>query len=264
MVKGDASISILSVGLVIVGAVIIYAIFHPVLKPQLEEYTKTDIYVMKNAIDSSKLYLQTSLDYSVYQAMYDVAKNGGLGKSAANQWDSVLGENEFVSNVKAEILKNMNSYTSKGYMFLDLPLVYLPEYEEKNNELSESDSDVKILLSGTKLRITKKDEQEVIVLESSSDMEKVYEIDLFGMYRKAKDVFGPVKSTSCDVVGDQTKEEDGFEINQKVLSKSGSGPTCRADVKVSITEENPKEFPVFNGTGVSFEPVTFEYLVGIT
>lgn len=261
MVKKGMSVNILSVGLVIVGAVIIYAIFHPVLQTHLEEYTKTDIYVMKNAIDSSKLYLQTSLDYSVYQAMYDIAKNGGLS-GTGNKWDNSLDENNFVSNVKAEILKNLNSYTSKGYMFLDLSLVYLPNYEGKNTELSELDSKVKISLTGGNIRISKKDEQEIITLESSSDMERAYEIDFFGMFRKARNVFGPVRSTFCDVVGNQIKKEDGFVINQTVLSKSGSGPNCRATVKVSI-EDSTRTFPVFNGTDISFEHISFEYLVEI-
>ena len=231
------SINILSTGLVVVAVVVLYAILHPASQPHLEEYTKTDIYMMNNAIDSSKLYLRASFDYSVHQAVYDIAKNGGLSRTVKNQWDRVLEESEFVSNVKKEILKNMNSYTAKGYRFLDMPsLVRLPKYGDKNIELTESDEGTRISLTGWNLEVSKRDEQEVIILESSSGMENLYEIDLFGMYKKAKQFYGQVNK-SCDAVVNETKNEGGFEIEIEVLDKVSAGSTCRATAGAQKTAQ---------------------------
>lgn len=269
MVKKGFAINIMSAGLIVLGGIIMYAIFHPVSQPHLQEYTKTDIYMMKNAIDSSKLYLHASFEYSVYQGVYDTAKNGGFNKTVINRWEKVLEEGEFVSNVKTEILKNMDSYTYTDYRFLDLHSVRLPQYKEKDIELAESDGGIGVYFSGGVISVSKRDEQEVIVLESSLSMGKIYEIDLFGMYDKARQFYNQVRNScesfsDADVGKERETHEGDFEITQKVLSLDKTATSCKGEVRVSITEEDPREFPVFNGTDVSFEPVSFEFLVEIT
>jgi hypothetical protein len=389
MVKG-MTINILSAGLVILAVVVIYAFAHPLTQPHAAEYARTDIYVMKNAIDASKTYLEASLDYSVYQAMYDIAKRGGASDAAsmntyANKLEpavtcqktgqrmggedevigcvpkefscaeddgevgytnegyevgllqfllktlkynvaadckfgkgtlaalkdfqkisgiqetgfagsetadklkaafsaltydncgdyfygcsnrlsaylsSTLSEEDIKNNLKAEILKNVNSYTSAGYMFLDLPVVYLPTYKGQDVALSEAGKGMKISLAGDNLRISKKDEEEVIYLESPSSMEKIYDTDMLGMFRKAKSVLDYLNGKGCEQITEETKTEDGFKIEIKIMTKTTS-PSCRATIKVSVTQENAKKFPVFNGIGASFEPVSFEFIVSV-
>ena len=376
---------ILSIGVILVAAVALYLIFNPGSRPHSAEYAKTDIYVMKNAIDSSKAYMRASLDYSVYQALYDVSKKGGLSDSQSAQvftnklepiiscaktekrlgeteriigcvpgklgcsssdgkeayinegydvglfqfllknlgynvaadckfgknsmenlkefqkaknlqesgfldattvnklresfaydncgdyfygcsnsfsvfWSTAPKEDEVKNAVKKEIVKNINLYTAKGYTFIDVALVYLPAYSEDKSTFSQEDKVVKVSLSGDNIKVSKKDEYEAIYLESSSEMENIYGIDFFGMYRKAISIFSYVKGKGCDAIANEEKTEDGFKIMIKVIDKKTS-PKCSAETKVSVTEENPKKYPVFNGLGVSFEPIVFEFLV---
>ncbi len=268
MVKKGTVINILNMGLVFIEVLLIYAVLHPFSQPPLEEYARTDIYMMKNAMDSSELYMKSAFDFSVYQAIYDIAKNGGLNRTSTNRWDKVLEEGDFVPNVKAEITRNFNSYTSKGYKFLDLPsLVGLPKYDEKEIGLAESDGGIRISLAEGTVSIHKRDEEEVIFLESPFSVEKVYGIDLFGMYEKARQFYNQVRN-SCESFSKEGEEretpEGDFEIKQKVLSLDKTATGCKAEVRISITEKDPEEFPVFNGTDVSFEPVSFEFLVETT
>lgn len=386
MVKKGMQINILSAGLVILVAVVTYALFHPLSQPHAAEYAKTDIYVMKNAIDSSKAYLQASLDFSVYQAFYDVAKKGGLGDAAGTTysnrldpaipcqktdqriggsdevigcipgkfgctnsdgeigytnegyeigllqlllknlkysitvdckfgtetlgrlkefqksssiaetgfvdsdtvsklrgrfaydncgdyfygcsnsfvaaWSGGLGEETLKNNLKAEIVKNMNSYTSGEYRFLDLPLVSLPQYKAQDVQLNETPEGVMVSLSGDSIRISKRDDRkETIELESPSSLGRVYGINVLGMYRKSKSVADYVNSKGCSQIGSEDKTEDGFKI--KITVTRTTSPACRATAKVSVTESDQKKFPVFTGTAVSFEPVAFEFLVNV-
>lgn len=265
MVKG-MTINILSAGLIIVAAVIIYSVFNPTSYPHLEEYTKTDIYTMKNAIDSSRIYLETAVDYSVYQAVYDIAKNGGFGNDSGNDWTGFLEEGEFITNTKNEILTNINAYTGKGYRFIDFPsVVGLPKYDVKDFELEKSGQGVRISLSGSNIKLSKRGEEEVISLEASSSIENLYDIDLFGLYSQARISYNKV-GTGCDVLteGDEiTTTEAGFRITQNVLSKTGSGLTCIANVKVSITSENPKQYHVMDGKA-SLKPITFEFIAQVS
>lgn len=382
------TINILSAGLVLMAAIVIYAFFHPFSQPHAVQYAKTDIYVMKNAIDSSKAYLEASLDFSVYQAFYDVAKRGGLGDTVSTTtysnrleptvgcaktdqrigssedevigcipgkfgctesegeigytnegyevgllqlllkslkysitvdckfgkgtlsalkefqkksgiaesgfvdsetvnklraaftydncgdyfygcsnrylsfWNADITEESLKNNLKTAIVKNINSYTSGGYRFLDLPMVYLPTYTEQNVVLTETIKGAAVSLSEGNIKISKSNEKEEVVdLESPSPTGKMYNIDIFGMFRKAKIVADYVNGRGCNQIADETKTEDGFKINITVVNKA-TNPSCKATVKISVTQDNPKKFPVFNGAGVSFEPVSFEFLVG--
>ncbi|MCX6818237.1 MAG: peptidoglycan-binding domain-containing protein [Candidatus Aenigmarchaeota archaeon] len=381
------TINILSVGLIILVSVILYAFLNPLSQPHSSEYAKTDIYVMKNALDSSKVYLRASFDYAVYQALYDVSRKGGFsdaqsqsayanalapviscqktdkrigepekiigcvpgeygcpdsdgkdayinegyqvgllqfllkdlkyeltvdckfGKGSLEKlkefqkdkgltesgflddatteklkesfaydncgdyfygctnsfsavWSTELAEDQFKSNIKNEIVKNMNSYTSKGYVFLDLPITGLPQYKTDKITISESGTGLKVSLSGDNIKISKKDEYEVIDIASSSDMEKIYDIDAFGIYRKAKSVYNDIKSKGCDAAKDETKTEGGFKTEVKIVSKT-TNPECSAKVRVSVVEENPKKVPVFNGRSVSFEPVNMILMLNL-
>ena len=379
------TINILSVGLVILASLILYAFLNPLSQPHSSEYAKTEIYVMKNALDSSEAYLRASFDYAVYQALYDVARKGGFsdaqsqtgyannlapviscqktdkiigdpekiigcipgkygcsdsdgkgayinegyqvglmqfllknlnydvtvdckfGKGSLEKlkefqkskgldesgflddatigklkesfaydncgdyfygctnsfsaiWSSDIPEDQFKSNIKNEIVKNMNSYTSNGYVFLDLPLIGLPQYKSDKITISEFGYGVKVSLKGDNVRISKKDEYEIISLESSSDMEKIYDINIMNTIRKAKVVYNDIISSGCNGVKDEAKTDNGFKIEIKVSNKKTT-PACTASVKVSVTEENPKKLPVFNGTSVAFEPIAVVFMV---
>lgn len=388
MAMKGMTMSILGMGLLIIAGIIIYVFFHPLSTPNSAEYAKTDIYVMTNAVDSAKVYMEASLDYSVYQAMYDVAKRGGLGDATnvatlANALEPTVGcakteqrigaeelfgcvpgkfscgseegaaqnTNEgygigllqfllkkldykvatvdckfgiatfrdlkefqknngleetglvdqptvdklreafaydncgdffygcsnsfsvyldipvsgesFESALKTELLKDINAYTSKDYMFLDLPLVTLPRYTEENMELVDEVDGVKVSLSEKNLKITKRDDEgETVYLESPFSVTKIYDIDIFGIYEKAKEELEYVKGKGCEDIAAEKKSEEGFNTAISVVTKT-FGPPCEATVKVSVIEADSREFPVFDGAEASFEPVAFEFLVKV-
>lgn len=385
------SVNILSAGLVILGLEIMVLILNPIQIPHSATYAKTDIYVMKNALDASGVYLETALDYSAYQAMYDVAKRSGLKETSGSQtvannlapslpttqscatsdkrigetdevigcvpgkfgcsesegkeayinegyqvgllqfllkhlgysmavdcqfgktslekmkqfqksnvleesgaadseavkkltelfaydncgdyfsgcsnrvsvfWDGTLNEDGLKSALEAEITKNLNMYTAKDYMFLDLPLVHLPQYEEKNTIVTEGPKGVKVSVAGGKLSMSKRDDYEIISVKAPSSMDRFYEVDFFGMQRKAQYIYKNIKLKPCSEVSDESIEEDGFKIDIKIQSQKLE-PECQKDIRVSITEENPKKFPVFNGREASLEPISFEFLLNV-
>jgi N-acetylmuramoyl-L-alanine amidase len=386
MVKG-MTINILSVGLVLIVAIVLYAFFHPLSQPSAAEYARTDMYVMKNAIDSAKAYMDASMDFAVFQAAYDVGKHGGTtdaanSKTYANNllpavscaktddrinsgdaigcipgeyscpsdegedgytnegyhvgllqfllnklgygpaqadckfgkatltalwafqnksgieetgfadvptlaklraafaydncgdyfngcsnkflsvWNSAATEETLKANLKAEILKDVNKYTSDDYAFLDLPLVSLPRFQDKGVAVSESGNGLLVSLSGDALRISKKDDKgETIALESPSNYGKTYAIRLLAMFRAAKSEAESLAGIECGKITDEQKTQDGFTIDIKVLSRTAD--PCKASVKVSVTDASSKKLPVFNGTAYSFEPVRFELVVGI-
>jgi len=59
-------------------------VYYTLVRPKTVEFFLFDIYVTKNGMDLANLYLQNSLDYSVYQAMFDTGMRGGWKEIPAN------------------------------------------------------------------------------------------------------------------------------------------------------------------------------------
>jgi len=79
-----------------------------------------DLYAMENALDGAKLYMETALQYSTYQALFDYGKEE---KSDDNT-------GKLSAAVSEKTGQNLNRYTTDSYTFLSQNYkVALPKYE---------------------------------------------------------------------------------------------------------------------------------------
>jgi len=101
---------------------------------------KIHIYSMDNALDAAKVYMNTGLRYSVYQACYDNLARAGWPDLADVPVDErvVIGDKsygqirsstDFRIGLIETIQQNVNTYSSLGYSFFDMYEVELPSYD---------------------------------------------------------------------------------------------------------------------------------------
>ena len=247
------------------------------------EYFLSDIYVARNGINLANLYLENSLDFSVYQAMYDNGRRGGWKEIPAGSkhdenlsyWEETGGvitpsKEDLNNSLRSAITENLNKYVSGGYTFLSKYYI-LPEFKPDQITISEPGDATKVSASSDRNIlfhdvIQHETGEERISIESTPKLGNTYTFDYFDLYEKSSGIFRKVKSTSCDVLneGDErTTTEGDYKYTQRVLSKASSASTCIAEVRVNVTGADPKKFPVFNGTDVSFEPVSMVFVVKI-
>ncbi len=79
----------------VVGQVVYYMLY----RETTVEFFLFDIYVVKNGMNLANLYLENSLDYSVYQAMYDNAMRGG--------WKDVPTTSQYAENLNCNYNCNL-------------------------------------------------------------------------------------------------------------------------------------------------------------
>lgn len=248
----------LTILLVVVVVIIVVSLqFHwsESIERKAELGFEEDLYVISNSLKLGKLYLETSMDYSVYQAMYDAGKNGGWD---IKRGDLNLNRDVLESALKTKISENLKKYAEKGYNFLG-KIIRLPAYEESGMVIEElADGGLNVTAKGEgnvyfEEITTVSMERKSIKLEVSSNLERIYDSKFFPLHDKSVEVLNGI--TDCN---DGKRIEGDYEV---VLEADKDVKPCIVNVSVTDISE---EFPVFNGTDVSFEPVTFEYLVGIT
>ncbi len=215
---------------------------------------KEDLYVIRNSLKLSKVYLDTSLDYSMYQGMYDVGKNGGWETKKNNLNDN---KDEVKNALKKRISANLKNYVERDYNFLG-EIIRLPPFNENKITIEElSNGNLNVSTEGERNiyfeeKTTIPTEKKSIRLELSSKLNKVYDFKFFSLHDKAVEVSKGI--TDCD---DKEETSGNYKI---VLNANNDAKPC--NVTVSVTDTS-KEFPVFNSAEVSFEPITFEYSVEI-
>ncbi len=125
-----------------------------------------DLYAMINALDSGKLYLDTALKYSAYQAAYDY---GLEEKQDANP-------SSIAVKISEKIKDNLNKYTRDKYKFLsDKYEVDLPSYTRVDSELSKTGSVITGLIlqaqPSANLKIERQQKDETAELEKSGKLD---------------------------------------------------------------------------------------------
>jgi hypothetical protein len=106
--------------------------------PSKSEFiVKTDVYMMSSALDAAGSYMSAGLQFSDYQACYDMLKNGGNAKlddtdsisSGGKTYGLVGTKDTFTTGLKAAILDYVNTYAAMGYKFFTKYYVYIPKYK---------------------------------------------------------------------------------------------------------------------------------------
>jgi len=197
---------------------------------------QSNIYSMSHALDAAHEYREASLDYSVYQACYDILKNGGMWYIDTDEGEQgyaylpELGSEEFYSELTSAAEENFDAYNSIGYRFLDdntvvLPsseIVLLPSVIGFNAEVS---SPAKLMIS----RLA--DSGEVSKLLSTSDFSKEYPIQCFQLYQVATGLNPGLVSPLTQVLSQAKQEIEEAE------EKCATNEECSGILEQKLTEK---------------------------
>ena len=262
--KGQALI-IAAIFIVLILIILWSAVNIPALKTnQIEKDVKvrSEMHIMGNALDAAKLYMETSLEYSIYQACYDNLGKGGWdsipsGKSYQGyaSWDFSDPHPdiyEFKAGLENSIKTNMGLYRgTKAYTFLSNYQVNLPTYSDIVVSTDNTDPQWMFVsaFADSNLKIEKTQESgEYIRLEKESTMQNddEYKVNCYGLYAKGQEVYQTERdiiqtfllSISADPNGYNPQEFMG-DIKKQILSIWGNEDTItwREDDQYLVTAQ---------------------------
>jgi len=172
---------------------------------------QSDLYVMSHALDAARLYLDTSLDYSVYQACYENLKRGGLNFIDLEDGEGGiaylpdLDSEEFFSELTETVDEYFNLYSAKSYSFIGDDNVVLPRFDIF---IEEQGSGLEVeAYPYSKLQITRRsDSGETATLRASWDRIKSYDIPCYTLFQKARELNTDVESDLEDALEEATQE----------------------------------------------------------
>ena len=219
------------------------------------------VYELNNALTAAKSYAEASLDYSVYQAVYEVMANGGWRENTDTReiqgkryslWYNGNDSSPSLKTVKREIQSaikdNLRLYTEKPYTFLDEYKVSFPEYTI-HVELGEK---MKVkAMSERNLEITYSKDWGEVHLERNPLLEESYEINIPGMFKKGKSLLSSVSARGEKIVketlenlkhGELKLSEDGCNVyrDSKEICERVLG-SVNIDEILSSAEESIKK-----------------------
>jgi hypothetical protein len=295
MVKGFSIISVFMVLLILVVIISLMGYGNVSMNiPESKAKIQLHLYSMDSALDAAKLYMDVSLDYSVYQACYEVLKTIDPG----------ISEDEFRQNLESGIKEKLNVYTKPNYRFLTDYEVYMAEYDDVN---IESLNPLKVKATGKDMFIKKEDKLRgtYLTMEKDSSLEKTLGMDCYGIYQKGKEIHTEIKNklessikekidswpdtsptlpdldplkneieTIPDLVFD--REDGDYLIKSKFIEarvefagydKSGDNPyeNIKYDVtvklEVSVKDKRDEQiFPIYDGEEIIFSPLSMVFL----
>ena len=172
---------------------------------------QSNIYVMGHALDAAGLYMDTALDYSVYQACYDNLQRAGQSHITEETGKDGYGylldmdSEEFHDELREEIETFMNRYTTSSYTFMSDYKVVLPTPQIAVSHSGDAFS--ASALTTDKLTITKVAESsETITLRSSLDSSGTYTVPCYSLYLKGTELNPDIVSTVDSAITQATAE----------------------------------------------------------
>ncbi len=219
------------------------------------------VYEVNNALTAAKSYGEASLDYSVYQAVYEVMANGGWRENTYTReiqgkryslWYNGNDSSPSLKTVKREIQSaiedNLRLYTEKPYTFLDEYKVSFPEYTI-HVEFGEK---MKVKATSKRnLEITYSKDWGKVHLERNPLLEGTYEINIPGMLEKGKSLLSSVSARAEEIIkevlenlrhGEMTLNEKGCNVykDSKEICERVLG-SVNIDEILSSTKRSIKE-----------------------
>ncbi len=265
------SIAILSVALIIIMVMAIAALFG-INVYQLSKGSASkqlDIYLLNNGMKAAKLYTEQSFNYSVIQAFYDNAKNGGYSEGVDEAWTTETPSMEdIIDNLEISIEKNLLQYTSGKFIFLGRN-IDIPNFNSNEMVIANNEGIVKVYVQSSKrIRYVETEEEELgiskIELKANADMTATFQTEYINLYEAGRKVFGKISGKDCkDLEKDKKvleEEVSGFATVAEVTEKTESEDTCSAKIKVTVTGN--EQIPVYDN-GVKFVPMRLVYYVSI-
>jgi len=143
--KGDVGISFITVILIVGVVAIILSVMGISTGSNFSENTASrfevryTVLTMQNALKGAGIYMKTGGRYSLYQAAYDVFRQGGFEEpgegGSFNYWyDSfqavtIPSADGFMSSISSLTEEYVNRYASAGYNFMRSFSIVIPKYE---------------------------------------------------------------------------------------------------------------------------------------
>ena len=156
-----------------------------------------DMYTMDNALSAAKIYSQTALSYSAYQACYDayysVSRFGALS------------EEGFKQSLEDGIARNFQEYVSEDYVFLRQYPVKFPEYTVEIEPKSDS---LVVKATGKDLLIRNVSSTISIALNKSSSISQDVKTPCWGTYQEALKLNSSLNEKMHPVIADLIFEEE--------------------------------------------------------
>lgn len=175
------------------------------------------VFTMDYALEAAKLYMQTALDYSVYQACFDNLARGGREEIDKENGQSISGseyaflpesfsKDEFLRELEASVKTNLNIYRSKGYTFLSEYYVYIPDYTDVRIETIDPSKLSVSASSKNKISTSSQTESgESITLTASPETSTDISIPCLTIFQKGKELNTAIKldfeQALSDIVG---------------------------------------------------------------
>ncbi len=200
-----------------------------------------DIYLLGNSLEYSKLFLDTALKYSTYQALYDPLES------------TLPTKEEFQTILSEKINQNLNKYTEKNIVFFDKSHeVDLPKYDK--TEVVLENQTFKIKSRGEKIKVSQDAPTEKISLGKDSSVgfelkyalfdeaqnfvkQKTLESELTSLINTFP-ATGEMKLSGCE---NREKETEDFDVFNSVYgSEYASLADAESGVLAKLTEEASK------------------------
>jgi len=203
MMKGDEGVSLMTIVLIMMSVSIIVSVTNnPIFSNFAEETgsrfeTRYTVLTMQNALKSADIYMKTGGRYSVYQASYDVFRQGGFKEAgdggSYNYWYDIFNivtipvENDFIDAISFKTREYINRYSSVGYNFMKKFSVVIPEYTVK---LDSDLNTVGIVAETSENMVLAKTQSsgDLSSIEKSGDFTDTLTINLKGLHEKAKEI----------------------------------------------------------------------------
>jgi len=185
---------------------------------------QSDIYTMGHALDAAKLYMDTSLNYAVYQACYDNLQRAGLSEITPETGQSglaylpILNFAEFYNNMATTAETYINRYSDESYAFLSEYRVSLPSSTVIVTKEDEEDKFIVTSLPKSMMETyTQAGSGESVTLRASADLSKTYEMPCYPIYRKAAE-------TNDEVLGflQNTLSSAAEDIGERITNSETS------------------------------------------
>ncbi len=258
---------------------------------------QSDIYTMGHALDAAELYMEASLDYSVYQACHDTLL---LGSSLEQK-----SEEDFNSEMQDKVQEYYSRYLHAGFSFLNGYSVSLPASGVSLSGQSDAFSaNVTSMEEMTTTSLVKSGES--VTLRAGAEFTRDYYIPCYSVYHKGVELEPSLSSDLSDGLALALGETDPLEcatedecsrlLEQELdglFSESGRFPSllqegfrvereitesgyristidrttgdvsweATASQRVTIQQEDPEYYPVWNGQELAFKPMRLTFLM---
>lgn len=220
------------------------------------------VYIMRDAVDLAKLYTENSARLSLYQAMYDLGRNGGFNSIDGQYavWCNATSENaptpdEVIQNLGTETLRNFRKYTAVQTVITIFP-VRIPSYNDM--VIFPEGSYLRIFSEGTAPIETTRiaPDGEEIRMQKSSIINVSLSVPYIQLFEESRRLYDEIKAElpGCNI-GKIEKNIEKFccHIKSEVVN------SANCEVKVEAVSRDV--FLIWNGNEVALEPITLIFML---